>query len=52
MHTYGQMNISEMPKYPSVATNIKTIINHNINGEKRIDIAANIFESLFGPLRL
>ena len=57
MHTYGHINISEMPKYTSAATNmklfsIKTIINHNINDEKRINIAAYVFESLFGPLRL
>ena len=48
MHTYGHINISEMPKYISAATNmrvhsIKTIINHNINDEKRINIAAYVF---------
>ena len=62
MHTYGHINISEMPKYRSAATNmrvrnialhsIKATINHNINGKKRINIAAYIFESLFGPLRV
>ena len=44
MHTYGHKNISETPKYPSAATNmrvwnivqhsIKATLKHNIYGEK------------------
>ena len=53
MHTYGHIDISKMPIYPSTATNmrvcnsvlhsIKTLIKHTINGEVRINIAAYIF---------
>ena len=51
------INIGEMPKYTSSATNmrvhsIKTVIKYNINDEKRINIAAYVFEISFGPLRL
>ena len=64
MYAFWHINISEMPKYSSAATitrvwhivlhyiACKTIIKHNINGQKRINITVYIFESLFGPLRV
>ena len=62
MHTYGHINISEVPKYQSAAVNkrlwnnvlhsSKTIINHNINGEKRLYIAAYIFENFIWVIQV